>query len=568
MKRNFLAAILLMGGMLSGSLNAQVPQMINYQGRIAVGASPFTGTGQFKFALVDGTGATSYWSNDGTSTAGSEPTAAVALPVVNGLYVVPMGDVTLPNMTAIPATVFGNTDVRVRVWFNDGVNGSQLLSPDQRISSVGYAMMAETVADGAITTEKIAPGAVKGTVVWENITGISHQAEAGRGYVANNSEEVTITLPSAPNIGDIVRLSGAGRGGWRVAQNAVQQVRGSGFSTLVGSNWVPVSQLANSQAAENIASSSDGNKLVAGTYGNTVQTSTDGGASWLLRLSINGPNVPPSVASSEDGVKLVIAPFGGAIQTSTNSGLNWTVQSQSGNFRGVASSADGAKLVAVTAGGQIYTSADSGVTWVARDSNRNWIGVASSADGTRLVAIVQNGQVYTSSDSGITWTARDSNRNWNRVASSTDGSKLVASVSGGQIYTSADSGNTWTARDSNRSWTALASSANGVRLVALVQSGQAYTSSDSGMTWTARDTGRVWYGLACSDDGTKIVATAVNYNNNQWFLYRSVPTIGVAETTSGLTGSISGGQNTAVELQSVGGGKWLTLSSSGAVFPY
>ena len=140
-------------------LAAQVPQIINYQGKVAVGTTPFTGTGQFRFALVDGTGATSYWSNDGTSTAGSQPTAAVSLPVVNGLYVVPMGDATLPNMTGIPASVFSNADVRVRVWFNDGTNGSQLLSPDQRITSVGYAMVAGSVPDGTITTAKLAAAA-------------------------------------------------------------------------------------------------------------------------------------------------------------------------------------------------------------------------------------------------------------------------------------------------------------------------------------------------------------------------------------------------------------------------
>ena len=103
-------------------LAAQVPQIINYQGKVAVGATPFTGSGQFRFALVDGAGATSFWSNDGTSTAGSQPTASVALPVVNGLYVVPLGDVTIPNMTAVPATAFTNADVRLRVWFNDGTN--------------------------------------------------------------------------------------------------------------------------------------------------------------------------------------------------------------------------------------------------------------------------------------------------------------------------------------------------------------------------------------------------------------------------------------------------------------
>jgi len=133
---------------------AQVPNLINYQGRVAVGTVNFDGTGEFKFALVNTTGSTTYWSNDGTSTAGSQPTAAVTLGVTKGLYSVHLGDTGLANMTAIPASVFTNADVRLRVWFNDGVNGSQLLTPDHRIAAVGYAMMADTAsaANGLKTT--------------------------------------------------------------------------------------------------------------------------------------------------------------------------------------------------------------------------------------------------------------------------------------------------------------------------------------------------------------------------------------------------------------------------------
>ncbi|HCN77740.1 MAG TPA: hypothetical protein DIT13_11175 [Verrucomicrobiales bacterium] len=147
-------------------LPAAVPQLLNYQGRVAVGTVNFDGTGAFKFALVNTDGTTTYWSNDGTSTAGSQPTAAVALTVTKGLYSVQLGDTTLANMTTVPASAFANADVRLRVWFDDGVNGSQLLTPDQRITAVGYAMMAgeaQTVADGAITGAKIAAGAVGGS---------------------------------------------------------------------------------------------------------------------------------------------------------------------------------------------------------------------------------------------------------------------------------------------------------------------------------------------------------------------------------------------------------------------
>ena len=43
---------------MAASLAAQVPQLINYQGRIAVGGVNFSGSGAFKFALVDATGTT------------------------------------------------------------------------------------------------------------------------------------------------------------------------------------------------------------------------------------------------------------------------------------------------------------------------------------------------------------------------------------------------------------------------------------------------------------------------------------------------------------------------------
>ncbi len=104
-----------------------------------------------------------FWSNDGTSANGGQPAGAVSLAVSNGLYAVLLGDSALASMTPIPATVFTNPDVRLRVWFNDGVNGFQLLTPDQRLAAVGYALMAANVPNGTITTAKLADGAVTGS---------------------------------------------------------------------------------------------------------------------------------------------------------------------------------------------------------------------------------------------------------------------------------------------------------------------------------------------------------------------------------------------------------------------
>lgn len=135
---------------------AQVPTMLSYQGRVLMNNTNFGGGGQFKFALVQGAGPTLLWKNDG-SAGNTEPANAVSLSVANGLVMTTLGDTTLANMTALPASAFANADVRLRVWFNGGV-GFQQLTPDQRIVSVGYALMANTVPDGSVTAAKLAPG--------------------------------------------------------------------------------------------------------------------------------------------------------------------------------------------------------------------------------------------------------------------------------------------------------------------------------------------------------------------------------------------------------------------------
>ncbi len=136
---------------------AQVPQAITYQGSLSVGAVPFSGAGLFKFALVNSNGTASFWSNDGSSVAGGQPNQAITNFVTRGLFTVVLGD---PNMLPVSATVFTNSDVRLRIWFNDGTNGFALLSPDQRLTSSGFAMMAASVPNGAVTSNSLAAGAV------------------------------------------------------------------------------------------------------------------------------------------------------------------------------------------------------------------------------------------------------------------------------------------------------------------------------------------------------------------------------------------------------------------------
>ncbi|MFH1037083.1 MAG: hypothetical protein V1789_00245, partial [PVC group bacterium] len=116
---------------------------LSYQGKVSVGGTFYTGTGEFKFALVNPGGTVYYWCNDNTS-GGGAPTNEVDLWVQDGLYDTILGNFN--TMSEIDPSAFSQgTDLYLRVWFDDGAIGSQLLSPDSMITSSAYAVNAALV---------------------------------------------------------------------------------------------------------------------------------------------------------------------------------------------------------------------------------------------------------------------------------------------------------------------------------------------------------------------------------------------------------------------------------------
>ncbi len=215
MKSRFITAAIGSLFLFGTALHAQVPQLINYQGRVAVGTTNFNSppNGLFKFALVQGTGPTLLWKNDG-SAGNTEPGAAVSLPVTKGLYSVLLGDTTVPGMTqAIPASVWTNGDVRLRVWFNDGTNGSQLLTPDQRLAPTGYlpdgSVSSNAIASNAITTTKIATGAVANTQLATNAVQAANIAAGAVGSTQIGAGAVGLANIAAGAVGSIQLANGS-----------------------------------------------------------------------------------------------------------------------------------------------------------------------------------------------------------------------------------------------------------------------------------------------------------------------------------------------------------------------
>ncbi|GEP44086.1 glycine-rich domain-containing protein [Brevifollis gellanilyticus] len=243
--RSCLLTLLLAAG-FAGTSQAQVPGIISYQGRITVNGSAFNGNGLFKFALVNASGSLTFWSNDGSSTTGNEPTSSIGLAVAGGVYSVLLG----ANMTEVPPTVFDNPDVRLRVWFTDGTNGMQRLAPDQRIATAGYAMRAataQTVVNNAITSDKIADGAVTetkipdGSITPTKLSFVVNGDDSGvpsgaREYATPGSH--TFTVPAGVTK-IMVEVWGAGAGvyAWHALPGGSGAYSRKSFNVVPGSAW-------------------------------------------------------------------------------------------------------------------------------------------------------------------------------------------------------------------------------------------------------------------------------------------------------------------------------------------
>ena len=98
----------LLGMLVCSLLMAQVPAMLNYQGNISVGGSPFEGQGQFKLALVNSDASSIYWGSDADGNSDGQPDASVSVTVSGGSCSILLGDTNIANMSALPANVFSN----------------------------------------------------------------------------------------------------------------------------------------------------------------------------------------------------------------------------------------------------------------------------------------------------------------------------------------------------------------------------------------------------------------------------------------------------------------------------
>ena len=357
-------------------------------------------------------------------------------------------------------------------------------------------------------------------------------------------------------VSDIVRVSGASTGGWRVQANTNQSFLGN-FSSFRNSLWV-ASSVGGGQWYS-LASSADGTRMyAAGSLG--VEVSTDAGHNWGGAISALAGSWN-SVATSADGLTVLAAVPGKAIQISTNAGTTWGKigSGLASNAVAVACSADASKAIASNNGDKVYTNSPTAVWSDIGVSGGKWNVVAYAGSGNNFAAGNTAGKIFTL----IGGTNSPTNKACAGLVISTDGAKLAACFNPGGIYTSTNGGGTWTNSAAPwTNWNSLAASANCNQLFAGVSNGVIYASGNFGANWTAVGgvSNSVWSALAVSADASKLAAGASGAGTGLY--YSSAST----QSTTSTNGVLSGSQGTAVELQYIGNNQFMPVSSAGALW--
>ena len=303
---------------------ADVPRLINYQGRLSASGTPLSGTYTVTFLLYDAPeNGTALWSE------------THEVEVTEGVF-----NVLLGSQAAIPTDIFVNeTDLYLGVR----VAGEAELTPRQRLASTPFSFQAASadavrpgavntaaIADGAVTAGKLAPGALvtsvngaAGEVTVDGAGGISvvtsgnsititgdgggGGGSAGVQAIQNSDNAFSITNPIGPTVTLNVRDGGIAAN--MMADDAVT-------SAAVADGGIEAVDLAETAAVKQLNGLS-GPVTIAGTGGATVTSSgntitinagSGGGASGVQGiqntdgfLQITDPNGPTVTVDVQNG---------------------------------------------------------------------------------------------------------------------------------------------------------------------------------------------------------------------------------------------------------------------------
>lgn len=374
-------------------------------------------------------------------------------------------------------------------------------------------------ADFGATWAASSGGPTSGSYYLSGSTTGQKQALGGysAGYVSNNYG-ATWTNPYSGTSWNSIAISGDGNTVWGTQNYNNDKIYKSANG---GVTWNPVTAPWSPTVmyGGTIATSADGQRVVAAGPSNSLWASTNGGTTWTALPT------PPGASKfhlSADGTTIIVSANSG-VHVSHDFGATWHTGAGTGSSVGytrIKASTDGRQVLATGVGALV--SSDYGATWRSYNTSYDTNGSAVSGDGmTMWIGTNCNcATVMKSVDAGATWanvTASWSPTNaYARLMGvSADGQKVYQwSSASSNVKASADGGATWATKVSPGAPTSVSVSRDGSTIVATASSA-VYVSTDDGTSWTtgAGNAASGYRFAAGSDDGATQLAAWTNGTN-------------------------------------------------------
>ncbi len=272
-------AVLLALVLIVTVLRAQIPNLINYQGRVTNPAgAPVTNTLSMVFAIYStATGGTALWQETQTN-----------VTVTNGVFNVLLGSNTTPG--GIPSNVFNNSVLFLGIKIGTDAE----MTPRFRLTSVAYAIRAteaDGVADGSIQAADLANATVtaakiaSGQVV-KSINSLRDDVTIAAGAnvtITPSGNTLTVAAAGGAGGGTITGVTaGSGLSGGGTSGNVTLSVATNGItSAMILDNTVASADLANGA----VTSSKIGTSAVGSTQ--LADLVSFGGSGFDGSVSIN-----------------------------------------------------------------------------------------------------------------------------------------------------------------------------------------------------------------------------------------------------------------------------------------
>ena len=476
------------------------PTTLAYQGRLFLahvnqGNNIWNGAGQIKFAIISADHQTAYWTNDGTGM-GQQPfqpasSVPVTVNVATGVFNVLLGDTTLTHMTQpITSGVFvqsiGFQVGRVlRVWFDNGTHGLQLLVPDVPLTAVPYALYAQTlngldasafapiahthsgadITSGTLADARLSPNVV---LAGQGVSRLSNDA----GYLTQGGAN----LHPGPNPQQIALLK------WYTALSTTQSSYAVGSGpTLIAFDGANMWMANNFSGTVSVLRVSDGFHVMTPTVGaGPYGIAFDGSNMWVTNFNAN----TVSVLRASDGFHVMTLTVGANPQGLAFDGTNMWVTNLYSNTVSVLRASDGVQVMTPTVGtGPNGIAFDGANMWV---TNRydNSVSVLRVTDGfhvtTPTVGALPQGLAF---DGTNMWVANN-NATTVSVLRASDGAHVMTPTVGSFAQGVAfDGANMWVANAGGATISVLRASGGSLVKTVLVGSGAFGIAFDGAFMW-------------------------------------------------------------------------------------